>query len=72
MAIKVHPSAAPEVFEIVREIETARVDVDSLLKRAEIDATTWGRWVGGKFAPRMSTFRRFREALAAELARDAA
>lgn len=72
MHIVARMTIAPEVKEIVTEAAAAQVPMTDVLKRAGIAQTTWGRWVRGDFEPRVSTFRKVRDALTAEIAGRAA
>lgn len=61
-------SKAPEVAEIEARAAAANVNITDVLKRAGIATTTWWRWSEGHFAPRLSTLRKVRGALDAEIA----
>lgn len=58
---------APEIVEIESRAATAGVEIDAVLRRAGIAATTWWRWQEGHFGPRLATLRKVRAALDAEI-----
>lgn len=63
---------SPEIVEIESRATTAGVEIGDVLKRAGVASTTWWRWSEGHFDPRLSTLRKVRAALDAEIADRAA
>lgn len=61
-------SKAPEVAEIEARAAAANVNIADVLRRAGIASTTWWRWSEGHFGPRLSTLRKVKDALEAEIA----
>lgn len=57
----------PEIRDIQARASEGGVQIDAVLRRAKVAKTTWWRWSEGQFEPRLSTLRKVREALDAEL-----
>ena len=58
---------APEILAVEAAASSADVSLAAILARAEVNPTTWWRWVRGHADPRLTTIRRVRAALDAIL-----
>lgn len=52
-----------KIAQIERHLRKARVSVNSVCRRADVDRSTWTRWKNGDTEPNTKTWRKVVEAL---------